>query len=273
MTALDATATVTSDAIATASTSIAAAVTTATLPILPAVVPGAVAHARLGPVQRRFRHRVYQWLVDLDALPVQPWYLKPFAGFSAADHLGDPHRSIKANVEAFLALHDVSLGERGRVVMLANARVLGHVFDPISVFWCFDFAGSLACVVAEVHNTYGERHAYLLHPDASGRASTDKSLYVSPFFDVSGQYELRFTLSPTHVSSTVALRRESVVAFTATFSGKPAPATPATVAGQLLRHPLMPHRVSALIRIHGAKMWLRRFPVQLRPSHRVQKGV
>ena len=249
------------------------AVTTSTLPTLPAVVAGTVTHARMGPVARAFRHRVYQWLVDLDALPTQPWYLKPFAGFSAADHLGDPNRSIKANVANFLALHDVRLGERGRVVMLANARVLGHVFDPISVFWCFDSLGTLACIVTEVHNTYGERHAYLLHPDASGRASAEKSLYVSPFFDVSGRYELRFALSPTHVSSTVALRRDGAVAFSATFSGTPVLASPAAVVGQLLRHPLMPQRVSALIRLHGVNMWLRRFPVQLRPSHRPQKGV
>ena len=249
------------------------AMTTGTLPTLPAVVTGTVTHARIGQVKRAFRHRVYQWLVDLDALPEQPWFLKPFAGFSAADHLGDPRHSIRANVETFLALHGVFLGEGGRVVMLANARVLGHVFDPISVFWCFDSEGTLACIIAEVHNTYGERHAYLLHPDASGRARTDKSLYVSPVFDVSGRFELRFALSPSHVSSTVVLRRDSAVAFTATFSGIPLRATPATVVGQLLRHPLMPQVVSALIRLHGAALWLRRLPVQLRPSHRAQKGV
>ena len=54
--------------------------------------------------------------------------------------------------------------------MLANARVLGHVFDPLSVFWCFDADGALVCIVAEVHNTYGERHVYLLRPDPSGTA-------------------------------------------------------------------------------------------------------
>ena len=55
--------------------------------------------------------------------------------------------------------------------MLANARVLGYVFNPLTVFWCYDRAdGTLACVVAEVHNTYGDRHCYLLHPDDRGRA-------------------------------------------------------------------------------------------------------
>ena len=81
------------------------------------------------------------------------------------------------------------------------------------------------CVVAEVHNTYRERHAYLLRPDEAGVAVTDKDFHVSPFFDVSGTYELRFTLRPELVSTTVTLRREGAVAFSATFRGGPEPAT------------------------------------------------
>ncbi len=167
------------------------------LPQLPALVVGQVAHA--GPRTRprhAFRHQVYQWLVDLDCLPRQPWHLRAFANFSSADHLGDPGLPIKGNIENYLALGGIGLGERGRVLMLASARVLGRVIDPLSVFWCYDSNGVLACVVAEVHNTYGERHAYLLHPDEAGTAVTDKGFYVSPFFDVSGTYELRFTLRP-----------------------------------------------------------------------------
>ena len=165
------------------------------LPPLPALVTGQVTHRRPGPVRHAFRHRVYQWLVDLDCLPRQPWHLRAFAHFSSADHLGDPGLPIKRNIENYLALGGIGLGDRGRVLMLASARVLGHVFDPLSVFWCYDSDGVLACVVAEVHNTYGERHAYLLRPDQAGTAMTDKGFYVSPFFDVTGTYELRFTLT------------------------------------------------------------------------------
>ncbi len=178
------------------------------MPVLPALVAGHVAHHRGGPVRHAFRHSVYQWLVDLDALPETPWYLTPFASFSAGDHLGDPQLSIRANVENYLSLNGITLGGSSRIVMLANARVLGHVFDPLSVFWCFDAHNALSCIVAEVHNTYGERHVYLLRPDASGVATAEKALHVSPFFDVSGRYELRFELSPETVSSTVILRRE-----------------------------------------------------------------
>jgi len=243
------------------------------LPTLPALVSGHVTHHRTGKVRHAFRHSVYQWLVDVDAIPQQPWYLRPFASFSAADHLGDPAFSIRANVEGYLSRNGISLGESGRIVMLANARVLGHVFDPLSVFWCFDARGALVCIVAEVHNTYGERHVYLLRPDPAGTAEADKALHVSPFFDVSGRYELRFELSPRLVSSTVILRRQGAVAFTATFRGSPTPATRKALVGQLVRKPLMPQQVSAMIRMHGIWLWLRRLPVLRRPLHRPQEGV
>jgi DUF1365 family protein len=138
------------------------------LPALPALVTGQVTHQRPGPVGHAFRHRVYLWLIDLDSVPRQPWHLRAFARFSSTDHLGGPGLPIKANIENYLALNGIQLGDRGRVLMLASARVLGHVFDPLSVFWCYDRDGVLSCVVAEVHNTYGGRHAYLLQPDEAG---------------------------------------------------------------------------------------------------------
>jgi len=243
------------------------------LPRLPALVVGQVTHRRPGPVRHAFRHRVYQWLVDLDDVPRQPWYLKAFARFSSADHLGDPRLPIKRNVENYLARSGIRLGDGGRVLMLANARVLSHVFDPLSVFWCYAADGILICVVAEVHNTYGERHAYLLRPDGAGAAVTDKAFYVSPFFDVSGSYALRFALRPDLVSATVTLRRQGAVAFTATFRGRPEPATRRALARRLIRQPLMTQRVSALIRVHGIWLWLHRLPIRSRSPHIQQEGV
>lgn len=258
---------------AEAATSATAADRWQQVPALPALVVGQVTHHRPAPIRHAFRHRVYLWLVDVDALPVQPWYLQAFAHFSAADHLGDPSRTIRDNIENYLALNGVRLGDGGRVLMLANARVMGHVFDPLTVFWCYDAHGALACAVAEVHNTYGDRHAYLLHPDESGITVADKALYVSPFFDVSGSYQLRFTLSPDVVATSVILRQHGAVAFTATFRGRPQPATRRTLMLRLLRHPLMPHRISALIRAHGVWLWLRRLPIRPRPQHCRQEGV
>ena len=243
------------------------------LPALPALVAGWVTHQRNGPVRHGFRHRAYLWLIDLDSVPGQPWYLRWIAGFSAEDHLGGTGLTIKENVENYLARNAIDLGDRSRVLMLANARVLGHVFDPLSVFWCFDSTGRLACVVAEVHNTHGERHAYLLHLDRAGVAVTGKDFYVSPFFDVTGTYELRFTLTPDRVSAAVTLRRQGAVAFSAAFRGRPCPATRRNLARLAIRQPLMTQRVSALIRAHGIWLWLRGLPVRPHPRHVRQAGV
>ena len=106
-----------------------------------------ISHARSAPLRNVFRYRGYLWLVDLDHLPRVPW----LARFRARDHLGDPRASIRANLEAFLAARGVDLGG-GRVTMLAQARVLGYVFNPLTVYWCHWPDGTLACVVAEVQD-------------------------------------------------------------------------------------------------------------------------
>lgn len=242
------------------------------LPTLPAVVEGVVGHDRVAPLRHGFRYRVYQWLVDLDDMPRPRRWLRPFVTFRAGDHLGGPDRTIRANVEAFCAARGTDV-RGGRIVMLANARVLGHVFDPLSVFWCLGPDGTLRCVVAEVHNTYGERHAYLLRVDDSGRASTDKAFYVSPFLAVDGHYDLRFELGADTVTTTVRLRQDDRVVFTAAFRGSPRPATTRRIVSVLVRRPFMTQRVSLLIRIQGVRLWLRRLPVVKRAPHRHEEGV
>ena len=89
--------------------------------------------------------------------------------------------------------------------MLAHARVLGYVFNPLTVFWCHRADGALACVVAEVHNTYRQRHAYLLRTDDRGRAQVPKRFYVSPFYPVDGGY--RMCLPEPGAPGPQALRR------------------------------------------------------------------
>jgi DUF1365 family protein len=199
------------------------------------------------------------------------------ARFDARDHLGgngrDASRDIRANVERFLAQRGVDLGAGARIVMLANARVFGHVFDPLTVFWCFAGDGLVRCIVAEVHNTFGERHAYLLTPDQDGEASTDKQFYVSPFNDVSGDYAMRFTLTDQHVDVTIALRRAGQTVFDASFTGTPTPATSTTIARFALRRPAMTQRVTALIRLHALRLWWRGLPIVNRPIHVRQEGV
>ncbi|GAA4309460.1 DUF1365 domain-containing protein [Klenkia terrae] len=238
---------------------------------LPALYDVRVGHRRSHPLENSFEYGGYLWAVDLDDLPVLPRGLRWAARFDAADHLGEPADSIKANVVRFAGLHGVD--GVVRVVMMANARSGPHVFNPLSTHWCYRADGSLACIVAEVHNTYGERHAYLLHPDEAGRSEAEKDFYVSPFNTVDGRYLMRFSGPGDQLHVTMALQVGGRTPFVATLRGTARRATTGAVVRTILRWPFMSLWVAALIRWQGIRLWARKLPVVPRPTHDPVPGV
>ncbi|MCG6494340.1 DUF1365 domain-containing protein [Kitasatospora sp. A2-31] len=230
-------------------------------------------HVRTAPRRPAFRHRGYLWLVDLDRLPPVPWPLRPLARFRPADHAldageaSDGERTVRQDLEVYLADHGVRLGG-GRVLMLTQARSLGHVFNPLTVYWCRDEAGRPLCTVAEVHNTYGGRHRYLLPPDPAGHGGTPKDFYVSPFFPVDGHYRMVLPEPGERLRLTVHLEREASRAFTATVRGTGRPAGPAALLRAALTHPFATWAVSLHIRYRGIRLWLSGLPVHPRPKTR-----
>ncbi|MGV9316698.1 DUF1365 domain-containing protein [Streptomyces sp. NPDC003691] len=231
-----------------------------------------IAHARTTPLRHSFRHRTYLWCVDLDRLPVLPRWVRPLARFDARDHFGGGERSIRAGLDTFLAGHGIDLGG-GRVVMLAHARVFEFVFNPLSVYWCHAPSGALVCVVAEVHNTYGQRHCYLLRTDGSGEANVEKEFYVSPFFAVEGRYRMRLPLPGDRLALTVHLQNEEGRAFTAVVRGRRRPASVPALLSAAVRRPWSTAAVWAGIRRHGIHLLLRGLPVHPRPQSTPQEGM
>jgi DUF1365 family protein len=231
-----------------------------------------ITHARSAPLRNVFTYRTYQWLVDLDELPRLPRGLRLLAGFRARDHLGDPEHSIRANLDTFLAARAIDLGG-GRVLMLAHARVLGYVFNPLTVYWCHRGDGALACVVAEVHNTYGKRHAYLLHTDERGRAQARKEFYVSPFYPVDGSYRMSLPEPGQRLSLSVILDRPGGRSFAASVHGWRRPATASGLIRAAIRHPWSTVMIAVRIRWQGVKLYLRGLRIVPRPPHRPQEGV
>ena len=239
-----------------------------------ALYEGRVMHTR-PPGQRGrylFRHGVYLWLVDIDHLPRMPRLLRPLGRIESRDHLGDPRLPIRANLDRFLAANGIDL-TGGRVLLLTNARAFGHVFNPLSVFWCHGPDDELRCVVAEVHNTYGERHCYLLQPGARGRAEADKAFYVSPFLTVDGRYRMSLAPPREHLSIQMELIQDGRRVFQASLTGRRRELTTGQLLRTAARYPLMTARVTALIRLHGAALWLRRVPRVRRPRRTAQRGV
>jgi uncharacterized protein len=226
----------------------------------PAIYQGHIVHVRNERLVRTFRHRLHLWYVDAEAIPVLPFWLRPFARFLPADHLGSPDRSIRANVDHWLGERGIDLGG-GQVTMLTSARVLGYVFNPLTVFWCHAPDNRLACVIAEVANTHDEHHCYLLLPDGEGFADVDKEFFVSPFFEVEGAYRMRLPKPGKRLSLTVALIHQGRTLLTAVLTADRHGTRPVDVVRLALTAPLMPQRVAALIRWHGIALWLRRVPI------------
>lgn len=229
-------------------------------------------HIRAAPFRHAFTYRTYMWLVDLDRMPRLPPWARPLARFESRDHLGDPTLTIRANVDGFLGEHGIDL-TGGQVLMLAHARVFGHVFNPLTLYWCHHIDGELACVMAEVHNTYGGRHCYLLTTDERARARTDKELYVSPFYPVDGEYHMHLPEPDDRLRVTISLHRDGQPPFVASLRGGRRPFTIGALLRAALRHPLSTAAVSARIRRHGIHLYLRGLPVQPRPQSHHREAV
>ena len=220
-------------------------------------------HLRKAPTRNAFSHRSYAWYIDIDELPWLPIWLRPFAVFRAGDHLSAPESgpdTLRTRVDAFLAGHGINLGG-GRVTALLQARVLGHVFNPISVFWCNDAEGHLRYVIVEVHNTYGGRHAYLLPPTQDGPVAVPKQFYVSPFNEVDGYYLVHAPEPGRTAELAVSWHRDNKLVFVATLRGERRPASPAEVAAMQVKAPLAPLLGAIAIRWHGISLWRRGLPV------------
>ncbi|MEU3030144.1 DUF1365 domain-containing protein [Streptomyces incarnatus] len=236
-----------------------------------ALYPCVITHQRRAPQRYLLRHRTYLWLVDPDHLPEPPLPLRPFARFTARDHFTGRAPSIRAALDGFLDEHGIDL-RGGRVLMLAHPRILGHVFNPLTLYWCYGPDGTMRCVVAEVHNTYGGRHAYLLHTDTTGTATVAKDFYVSPFHPVGGHYEMRLPPPGELLHLSIRLHRPGTPPFTAAVRGTRRPATVPELLRLTLRHPWPTLLVSAAIRFHGVRLFLRGLPVQPRPGRRTPES-
>jgi DUF1365 family protein len=218
--------------------------------VVPALYRAKVRHARRSPIRHRFAYGATYWLVDFDRLPEEPGIVRWCTRVRREDHV-----DIRA------ILHDKGVNA-SRIVMLSGARSFGYAFDPISVFWCYDEASTGCTVVAEVHNTYGDRHAYVLEPDGDGAAEIEKVMYVSPFNSVDGTYRIRVSPPGSSVSVQVSLDRAGQEPFVATLQATRRPFTAFAAVSAAVRHSGL--RTRALIQWEALRLWRRGLKVQPR---------
>lgn len=216
-------------------------------------------HHRRHPVPHQFTYRSYWWLIDVDRLDDVRGLLRSVVRLRSRDYCGHPRASIADNIRDFLSESGIDASEM-TIEMLTTPRQLGYSFNPITVFYCRrEPDGPVDAAIAEVHNTYGERHRYLLRPDAQGTSIIGKHMPVSPFFDLSGNYRIDSPAPDSQLRLAVRLNRENEPPFIASVIGEQVPVTARTVTASLvLGSGLL---TSARIRRQGLSLWRKRLEI------------
>ncbi|MFZ0342060.1 MAG: DUF1365 domain-containing protein [Gaiellaceae bacterium] len=231
-----------------------------------AVYTGTLVHARRTPARNVFRYPVSFWLFDLDELPRLERRLRLFSlnrpnvvSLRDRDHFDGTTPLKQAVVEL---AGDPAIE---RVLMLTQPRVLGYVFNPVSFYWCYRGDGSLACMVAELNNTFGERLPEVLRGPQL-RYEHRKRLHVSPFFGLDASYEYAFSQPGEEVWARIHVRDDGGARpLTAVLQGRRRELTNRSLAGLLLRYPVQPLQVTLLIHWQALRLWLKRVPFHHKP--------
>ena len=228
-------------------------------------IAGRTYHGRKGSVTNAFQYSVDYILLDAEAeLRTPSLFRRNGKGLTALldrDHGGAPDEGRGAKwVREVLEQHQIRGVEQ--IELLAQPRVLGHVFNPVSFWLCRRSDGGLIAVIAEVSNTFGDRHSYLCaHPDQRpiDRADTLKArkiFHVSPFQPVEGGYSFRFDISDARIGIWIDYARPDG-GLIATLTGTRQPLTNLSILRAITRRPFGARRVLALIHWQALKLWLK----------------
>lgn len=233
---------------------------------------GQVHHRRLRPRENSFAYRTWFLMLPLRALRrdgdgALVRNRRGLVSFHDRDH-GDGRADALAWIDGLLAaegVHDAG----GEVWLQTYPRVLGYVFKPVSFWYCERADGTLAAIVAEVNNTFGERHCYLLSGPQlrwGTEQTARKVFHVSPFCDVQGRYRFRFMRTADRVVARVDHDDDQGALLETSLSGRLAPLTPAAARAAFFGMPLMTLSVVARIHWQALKLWTKRVPFFSKPA-------
>lgn len=237
-------------------------------------IAGHTWHGRKGAIDNAFRYGVDYILLDTETEVQTPWLFgrnrRGLASIWDIDHGGAPRQGKGAIwVREILAAHD--LPDPARIELLAQPRILGHVFNPVAFWICRDERGDVPVIIAEVSNTYGDRHSYLCHRDdlspigPKDQLTARKVFHVSPFQTVAGGYEFRFDLRSDRIGIWIDFTCGNG-GVTATLVGKRQALSTASLLRALLRRPMGSRRVLALIHWQALRLWWKGARFRTRPE-------
>ena len=242
----------------------------------PLLARGLVRHRRLRPSEHAFAYPTYFLLLPMRALRAHPQPTLPrnrfgLLSFHDGDH-GDGGTDALAWLEKTLAAEGVHDAD-GEIWLQTYPRVLGYAFKPVSFWYCHRADGSLAAVLAEVNNTFGERHVYLLQGPglAWGREMRARKVFhVSPFCRIEGDYRFRFMRAPDPDGERIVARVDHDDAagplLLTSVSGRLEPMTPASARHAFFGMPLMTLGVIGRIHWQALRLALKRVPYFSKPA-------
>jgi DUF1365 family protein len=234
---------------------------------------GKTTHARFKPQPHKFRYDVFQILVDVDRLDEAFRGLKTIGvgrfglfSFAARDHGARNDKPLRAWVEGKLAEAHVE-ASAATIRLLCFPRILGFVFNPLSIFFVHDAQDRLEAVIYEVNNTFGQTHAYVTPATGQGdeRQEAEKVFFVSPFYGVEGGY--RFRLSPPTDSFDLVICKHVAgqTDFVATLNAERRELTDGALMRLFFGMPFMTLGVVAAIHWEALRLWLKGAPFYARP--------
>ncbi|MEM9105358.1 MAG: DUF1365 domain-containing protein [Pseudomonadota bacterium] len=237
------------------------------------VYVGKVMHRRLRPAPHRLEYRVFSMLVDVESLPAISQKLRLFSHnrfnlFSIHDRDHGDGDNLQAHLTS-VARQAIGPRRIDRFLMLCYPRVLGYVFNPLTVYYGLDANGETVVTIYEVNNTFGERHTYALKAEAGKdgliRQDCQKVFHVSPFNRVTGSYAFRTRLPDTTANVGILLNDEAGPLIAAHFSGTHQPLRDRTLAAMFCAHGPMTLKVWAAIRYEAVKLLAKRVPFYKKP--------
>lgn len=249
-----------------------------------------VMHNRLSPRKHRFHYNVFMFYIDLDEADMLVKKLRMFSKnkfnfFSLRDdeHLQlpiddpDKTKSIREQVTRYLSENGVNIG-KGRIMLLTNLNILGHNFNPVSFYFCFDENNLPLCAVAEVGNTFGEMKPYLLTKENLSENSyhlhTTKYFYVSPFIDHDTNFDFNLGIPGEKLNIRIDDYKDGERFFISTLTGNRKPLTNANLLLYSLRFPFLTLRIITLIHWNALLLWMKKIPFRRKGENReLQKDV
>jgi len=235
---------------------------------------GKTTHARLAPRPHSFSYGLFQLLIDVDRIDEAVRGLRTLShgrfglfSFDERDHGARDGSPLRPWVLAKLAEAGLAVSA-ARIRLLSFPRMLGFVFNPISIFFVEDVEGRLEAVIYEVNNTFGQTHAYVAPAAGAAceRQEADKKLYVSPFYGVEGAYRFLVTPPAETFDLVIAKSVDGRPDFTATLSAQRRDLTDAVLVKLFFAMPLMTLGVVAAIHWQALILWLKGAPFGPRPA-------